>query len=121
MAKTGRPKIDIDQNTFEKLCALFCTEEDIADFFECSVDTINRWCKRTYGTTFADIYPKKRARGKISLRRWQMESAQKGNASMQIFLGKQYLGQRDQLDTTAPETAINISVSAASPEDIGND
>ena len=31
MAKTGRPKIEIDQKQFEGLCAIFCTEEEIAE------------------------------------------------------------------------------------------
>jgi hypothetical protein len=36
--------------------------------------------------------------GRKSLRRMQYESATKGNIAMQIWLGKQYLGQRDNLD-----------------------
>lgn len=94
----GRPTKEIDQSMFEKLCQIFCTEEEIASIFECSIDTINRWCKRTYGETFAEIYKKKSAKGKMSLRRWQFESAQKGNVPMQIFLGKNYLGQTDKQD-----------------------
>jgi AraC-like DNA-binding protein len=95
MKKRGRPRIEIDKNTFEKLCGLFCTEEDIAYFFGCSIDTINRWCKKTYGTNFADTYKKFKTRGKISLRRLQFQSAEKGNVTMQIWLGKQELNQKE--------------------------
>ena len=91
----GRPRTEIDQKQFESLCGLQCTQEEIASFFHCSEDTITRWCKRTYSLTFAEVYKKKSVSGKISLRRAQFRLAEK-NASMAIFLGKQYLGQTDQ-------------------------
>ena len=96
MAKMGRPRIEIDQSDFEKLCVLQCTKEDIANWFECSEDTIEKWCKRTYGETFTAVFAQKREKGKVSLRRMQWKSAEAGNVTMQIFLGKQYLGQKDQ-------------------------
>ena len=43
--KMGRPKIQINEIEFEKLCGLQCTEEEIAGFFNCSIDTICNWCK----------------------------------------------------------------------------
>lgn len=94
MAKTGRPKIEIDQKQFESLCGLQCTLAEIASFFQCSEDTVERWCKRTYEMTFAEAYKKHSAKGKMSLRRAQFRLAET-NATMAIFLGKQYLGQRD--------------------------
>ena len=93
----ARPKIIIDKSQFEKLCGLQCTEEEIACFFDCSVDTVERWCKRTYKKRFAQVYAEKRSLGKISLRRSQFELAKKSPA-MAIFLGKNYLGQRDSKD-----------------------
>ena len=118
MAKTGRPKKEINIDVFENLCGIFCTQEEIADVFDCSIDTINRWCKRTYGTTFAETYKKKCANGKMSLRRWQMQSAKNGNVSMQIFLGKVYLGQKECEEAEKNAPTINISVSPASAADI---
>ena len=91
----GRPRKDIDQDNFEKLCGLFCTEEDIAAFFKVSVDTIERWCARTYKMTFAEVYKKHSAKGRTSIRRWQFQAAERGNTAMLIFLGKNYLGQCD--------------------------
>lgn len=99
MARTGRPKIQIDKIMFEKLCGLMCTEDDIANFFNCSIDTINNWCKSEYDMTFSDIYKKKSVVGLISLRRNQWKLSEK-NASMAIWLGKQYLGQTDKVETT---------------------
>lgn len=90
----GRPRKDIDQTTFEKLCGLQCTLTEIASFFGCSEDTVERWCKRTYKKGFAETFKEKRAAGLISLRRAQFRLAEK-NATLLIWLGKNYLGQSD--------------------------
>ena len=97
MAKMGRPKIEINKDQFEKLCGIMCTLDEIAGVFNCSHDTIERWCKETYDTTFADISKRFQGTGKSSLRRMQFKLAER-NASMAIWLGKQYLGQRDSVD-----------------------
>lgn len=91
----GRPRIEIDREQFEKLCSIQCTINEIAGYFNCSVDTIERWCKREYKEGFADIYDKKRGVGKISLRRSQFRMAET-NPTMAIWLGKQYLGQAER-------------------------
>ena len=108
----GRPQIKIDENQFTKLCELQCTEEEIAGWFECSVDTIERWCKRTFDCSFAEIYRQKATRGKIALRRIQMQHAQK-NPSMAIFLGKNWLGQSDRVEQTATIEVEDLSPLAA--------
>ena len=95
--KGGRPRIEIDENNFKKLCAIQCTLEEIASFFDCSVDTVERWCERTFGMGFAESYKKYSQNGKISLRRWQIQAAKKGNVSMLIWLGRQWLGQKDNV------------------------
>ena len=71
-----------------------CTEEEISEFFDVSVDTLQRWCKRTYGEGFAEVYKNKTADAKCTLRRYQMQLAER-NPTMAIFLGKQWLGQKD--------------------------
>ena len=93
----ARPKIEIDEEQFKKLCALQCTLNEISSFFKCSEDTIERWCKRELKMSFAEAFKIHSAGGKISLRRWQFKMAEH-NVSMAIFLGKQYLGQKDQQD-----------------------
>ena len=93
---TGRPKKEIDKKIFENLCGLQCTLEEIAGVFDCSADTIERWCKREYKETFAETYKKHSAKGKTSLRRTQFKLAEK-SAAMAIFLGKNYLGQSDKI------------------------
>lgn len=95
----GRPRIEIDFEQFKGLCAIMCTEEEIANWFKCSVDTITRWCQRELKMDFAEAYKKYSVNGKISLRRYQMKMAEH-NATMAIWLGKQYLGQTDKTEVT---------------------
>lgn len=102
MAEMGRPRKEIDWEQFDELCKIHCTQEEIAAVLGVSVDTIERRCKED-GTTFADRYAQKRMGGKASLRRRQyqtaMDSSEKGSATLQIWLGKAWLGQTDQLKT----------------------
>lgn len=93
----GRPRIEIDREDFEKLCFMHCTLKEIAGWFKCSEDTIERWCKRELKMTFAESYEKYSASGNISLRRFQWKLAET-NVTMAIWLGKQYLGQSDKQD-----------------------
>jgi hypothetical protein len=110
--KGGRPRKELNQQTFEGLCEIQATLEEIAGVLRVSEDTIERWCKRTYELGFADAFKKFSATGKTSLRRYQFDLAKKGNATMLIWLGKQYLGQSDK-PTEEPEEDINL-------EELGN-
>ena len=91
----ARPVKVIDESIFEELCSIQCTLSEIAGVFRCSEDTIQNWCKSHYGECFSVVYKKYSEDGKTSLRRYQMELA-KTNATMAIWLGKQYLGQQDR-------------------------
>lgn len=114
MAKMGRPQKEIDKDQFEKLCYLQCTLLEIASFFNCSDDTIENWCKRTYADengepmTFSEVYKIHSAGGKISIRRWQFKMAEH-NPGMAMFLGKVLLGQRETVD---------VSVEARESQDV---
>ena len=89
----ARPKkYDIDKTQVEKLAALGCTNTEIASFFGCSKDLISK----SYSTNVA----KGKEKGKIRLRQMQWRSAEKGSVPMQIWLGKQVLGQTDKQEVT---------------------
>lgn len=103
----ARPRIQIDQAQFENLCGIQCTEIELALYFRCSVDTIDRWCRRTYHKSFAEVSKEKRELGKISLRRIQWHLAEH-STPMAIFLGKNYLGQSD-----AREQKVELSATDA--------
>lgn len=98
----ARPVKEINKEQFESLCNLQCTIEEIAGFFKCNKDTINAWCKRTYDEGFSETYKKHSQNGKISLRRYQLRLAEK-NASMAIWLGKQWLGQTEKQEVVFTE------------------
>lgn len=102
----ARPHKEIDQKNFESLCGLQCTLEEICGFFDVTDKTLDSWCKRTYGNGFSEVFRQKRGTGKISLRRAQFQLAQK-NANMAIWLGKQYLNQKDEARI---ETESRISI-----------
>lgn len=96
-AKMGRPLKSFDVKVFEGLCHIQCTLSEIAGVMDLSDDTIERRCKELYGCTFAEVFKQKRAGGLISLRRAQFRLAE-SNATMGIWLGKQYLDQKDKLE-----------------------
>ena len=98
----ARPRKEIDQKQFENLCGLQCTLEEICGWFDVTDKTLDGWCKRTYHASFSEVFKQKRGAGKISLRRSQWRLAEK-NATMAIFLGKQFLGQRDSEDVAVTD------------------
>lgn len=111
MAKMGRPRVKIDWEQMEKLCAMQCLLEEIAAFFGCCIESIERACKREHRVTFVEYYRSKSAAGKVALRRAQLQTALKGSVPMQIWLGKQQLGQADKIQTmnkTEMDTRVAI-------------
>ena len=93
----ARPRKEINQKQFENLCGLQCTKSEICAWFDVTDKTLESWCKRTYKAGFSEIFSQKRGKGKISLRRYQFQLAEK-NANMAIWLGKQYLNQKEPID-----------------------
>ncbi len=94
----ARPRIEINWIEFDKLCFIQATRREVASWFECSEDTIDRACEREKGMNYASYFEEKAGKGKISLRRKQFEMAMEGDRVMLIWLGKQYLGQADKMD-----------------------
>lgn len=83
----GRPILPIDAKAVEGMAFVGATNREIAEFFACSPDVIER--------RFACVLRKKRSRMRTRLRRAQLRLAMDGNVTMLIWLGKQYLGQAD--------------------------
>jgi hypothetical protein len=98
----ARPRLELDERQIRELAKINCTMEEISAVMGCSVDTLER--------RYADIIKEERNIGKSSLRRWQFKAAASGNAALLIWLGKQYLGQRDKedIDLTGKEIKIII-------------
>lgn len=98
----ARPKKVIDPKLVLDLAELGCKNTEIAAVAGCSTDTIER--------RFAAELVKGREQLKISLRRWQLDAARKGNVAMLIWLGKQLLGQTEKIEQTSEVKAKVESV-----------
>jgi hypothetical protein len=94
MAKMGRPEKPIDWKIFEDLCDIQCTHDELASLCKVARSTLYERAEKHYGEDFPTIYKRYSDGGKSSLRRTQFKIALR-NAAMAIWLGKQYLGQKD--------------------------
>jgi len=88
--------INVDWEQVKKLAAIQCTRDEIASFLGICRETLQRAAKREFGVVFGDLLEEWKEGGKVSLRRKQWLLADK-SATMAIFLGKQMLGQRDDI------------------------
>ena len=73
----------------------------MADFFGCSADLFEK--------SYSEFLTKGRAEQKMRIRQLQWKSAEKGNVSMLIFLGKNILGQQDRLEENQLEEPLTWS------------
>lgn len=97
----GRPRAEYDVKQFVDLIGLGCGADEICWWFRdetgkpANIDTISRWCRRTFGQTFQEFRVQNGAMAlKIKVRRNQLKLSEK-SAAMAIWLGKQYLDQTD--------------------------
>jgi hypothetical protein len=111
----GRPRLVIDYDMVERLASIKCTVSEIAYAIGVSESHLN------HSQQFLQVYKKEFEGASQSLRRLQWDKAQgregvlvtdnKGKAmwkilpiipdtTMQIWLGKQYLGQKDKQEVT---------------------
>ena len=89
----ARPKkYNINDKEVLKLASYGCTNTEIADFYGCDESLIRK--------SYSEYLTKGRANVKIRLRKLQWQSAENGNVTMQIFLGKNILGQHDKIEQT---------------------
>jgi hypothetical protein len=84
----SRHKAEISEREVSNYAKLGATNQEIADMVGCSEATIRG--------RFCEIVAKSRSERKIKLRQMQWKSAEAGNVTMQIWLGKNELGQVDQ-------------------------
>lgn len=92
----GRELPPIDLAQVEELAAIQCTPPEICSVLKISKSSLYK-LKNT-DDEFAAAIERGKERGCASLRRIQWKTAEKGNATMGIWLGKQYLDQRDKND-----------------------
>jgi hypothetical protein len=89
MARTGRPKTEINYDLVEELAQIQCTLDEISSVMGISRQTL------TKDELFNELYQKGLQDGKKSLRRKMYQVAMSGNNTMLIWLSKQYLQMRE--------------------------
>lgn len=92
--KAGRPPKQISWELVEQLAEIHCTASEICSVLKVCEDTLYSRALDHYGEHFSVIYKRHAEVGKSSLRRAQFKLAHK-NTSMAIWLGKNWLGQKD--------------------------
>ena len=91
--KGGRPKTQIDYERVLELASIFCTQAEIAALIKVPLSTC------THDEEFLRIYHDGIEQAKTSIRRMQYETAKRGSTDMQKWLGKQYFGQADKVES----------------------
>lgn len=90
----GRPRLTFDLRQVEELGRIQSTQAELAAVLGCGLSTVKD--RLATDPEFSAAYKEGLESGKSSLRRLQWKSAVGGNVTMQIWLGKQYLGQQDK-------------------------
>ena len=103
----GQPKKEIDFETAKRLCYIQCTGEEVAAVLGVDYETLATRIREEYEQDFPTFRNEHSAGGKASLRRMQWKAAEGGNVTMQIWLGKQNLGQTDKAEI---EADMNLSI-----------
>ena len=112
----ARPIKEIDWDKLARICQYPMKNEDIAAILDLSVDTIFRAIKKKYKISFAEYKDQKQSNLRFTLLSKQIEVAKSGNVTMLIWLGKQYLDQKDKKEISAEDvnSAIILSYSKES-------
>ena len=92
----GRPKIVIDYNLVYRMAKRFATQEDIAMILKCSPSRLQ------HDKEFLQAFNRGKSQVFKNLRVAQYRYAMKGNPQLLIWLGKNYLGQKDPDKTLVP-------------------
>lgn len=109
----GRPRIELTEKEWEmagNMAHIQATGTEIAHVLGLSYDTFERRLIEKGYQNFAEWYEQKSSGGKISLRRRQYEMS-KHNATMALWLGKQWLGQKDKSEEWTHGEVVNINFS----------
>lgn len=112
----ARPEADIDWKKVDAYLQAHCNGTGIAGLLGISPETLYRACKRDHKIGFDEYSQQKKAEGKELLKAKQFETAMSGNVSMQIWLGKQYLNQRDRAEMEQSGTTTNLNITVDSSD-----
>lgn len=103
----GQPKKQFDLEVVEKLGTLHCTMEDMAGFLGADHKTVEG--RMRDNPDFAAAYKRGLGKGQVSLRRRQFEAMENGSVAMMIWLGKQWLGQTEKIESVGADAGENMA------------
>lgn len=96
----GRPRAELNIKLIRDLARIGCTLAEISSIVGVNEKTIRRRA--------SDEVEKGHNEMRTTLRRWQYIKAKDGNVAMLIWLGKQFLAQRDRIDETIRGEVVTI-------------
>lgn len=96
----SRPLKPIDWKIVDKMLEAQCLGTEIAARFGLHPNTFYDRVLAEKGVGFTEYSTQKKDYGKANVRIAQYKSALEGNTSMQVWWGKNYLGQKDQPTNT---------------------
>lgn len=103
----GRPPVLIDWEEVGNLYMAGTSTESIARQLGITARTLYDRCEQDLKMKLSHFSQKKREKGDNLLRAAQFKNAMSGNTSMQIWLGKQRLGQREPKSEDTEKTQNN--------------
>lgn len=92
----GRTPVPIDWIKVDKMLESHSDSVSIAEALNIHPDTVQDRVKKEYGMSFTEYAHSKKKLGKINIRLWQYQKAEAGDNTMLIWLGKQWLDQREK-------------------------
>jgi len=117
----GRPSVKIDWKQIDRLCHIQCTGPEIAAILGLDRSTLEKRCKKDKRVNLSAYIKEKSYGGRMSLRRWQFETAKKGNPALLIWLGKQYLDQKDKHEVESRETKVILQLNGTEARELISD
>ena len=109
MAVIGRPSKPIDLDVVAELCSIHCTLEDIASVLNVDAETVTRRLADAGYKPFSAFYNMHKGKGNASLRRAQWKCALDGDQRLLIWMGKQALGQKDNVEKVFMQVPLETS------------
>lgn len=92
----GRPKANIDWSKVDNYLKAQCNGDGIAGLLGVHPNTLYEACKTIHKCNFSEYSAIKKGEGVELLRAKQFQVAMEGDKTMLVWLGKQYLEQKDK-------------------------
>lgn len=117
MARPATESEKINAEELNKLMKLQPSEQEAADWFDVKVKTLARFVRKHFGCSFVQLRDKSFVQTKIAIKRAQIDKALKGDNTMLIWCGKQYLGQAEKVEQkNIPVGSLSEQLASMTPE-----